>query len=428
MFPFRWIPDERWRREPAYLMVLRADPTTVRPAVSVQSGWNRSRGIVRGLKESDVLLEDHTVDVLNEDDRPAPSPVRIYGAKSMRAQVWTGQQHVIAYRRAHPEERVLAWTGNGNLLSNPHFVAFEGSSASGALYCLGSELAYFGRRGRSYTCLVVRKPGHVPAVSIETLRFEDGAEGAHVYSLGGEEITAEIECATYGQKLVDNGVAIGNQDLVRMARDHEFYDLRHLFLFGRLQSGPDRWIDVGLSGFYDEQGHLDPGAVESALQGDCAVSEVGQFASELVHEAMMRKGYARVANPKASGEYSLENGVLTAVPLPGIYPHSMVGLDAGGSLIVAAIRGFSNRVGVSVRGAAEVMSMLGAQTAVMIDNGGDVMMSFEGEMVMPSSEGQRDRLRSILVYRTTRGPHELDCSALQLVRYPDQHAWDFGTG
>jgi exopolysaccharide biosynthesis protein len=102
----------------------------------------------------------------------------------------------------------------------------------------------------------------------------------------------------------------------------------------------------------------------------------------------------------------------------------MVGIDADGWLIVAAIRGFSNRVGVSVQGAAETMKMLGAQSALMIDNGGDVMMWFEDEMILQSSEGRRDRLRSILLYRTTKQPSEMGPFDLRLVSYPKQYGID----
>jgi hypothetical protein len=423
MFPFEWVPAERWRREAAYVTVFQANPGAIRPAVSVQGAWNRCQGIIRGAKESGVLIEDHTWDVLDDHGRLARSEKRIFGASAIRSQVWTGPQHADAYRNAHPDERVVAWTGNGNLLSNPHFVAFDGSSQRSVLYCLASELKHLGKHGRSYTCLVVRKPGYSPIICIERVCFEDGADGPHVYSAKGEEITSEVEFATYGQMLIEDGTVIGDEDLIRMVGNQEFYDLRHLLLFGRVQLGPDRWIDAGLDTFWDAQGNPDTRAVAAAIRGESTSADVGQLPADLVQEAMSRKGYFRVKKPKAAGEYSLESGILKAVLRRGIYPHSMVGTDANGSLIVAAIRGFSNRVGVSVQGAAEIMRMLGARTALMVDNGGDVMMSFEDEMILPSSNG-RDRLRSILVYRTTKQPSQLDSSDLRVASYPKQYRID----
>jgi hypothetical protein len=182
-------------------------------------------------------------------------------------------------------------------------------------------------------------------------------------------------------------------------------------------------MDAGLDSFWDAQGNPNTQAVTAAIRGAALAVDVGQFPEDVVEEAMSRKGYWRVKIPKATGEYSLERGILRAVMRRGIYPHSMVGTDANGALIVAAIRGFSNRVGVSVQGAAEIMRMLGSSTALMIDNGGDVMMSFEGDMILPSSSG-RDKLRSIFVYRATKEPAQLDTSDLRVVSYPKQYGID----
>jgi hypothetical protein len=260
-------------------------------------------------------------------------------------------------------------------------------------------------------------------VGIERVFFEEGARGPHVYSARGDDITAEVEFATYGQLLVEDGKVIGDEELIRMVNDQEFYDLRHLFLFGRVQLGPDRWLDVGLDTFWGAHGEPNTQAVAAAIRRAAAAADVEQFPEDVVEEAMSRKGYLRVKMPKATGQYSLERGILRAVMRRGIYPHSMVGTDANGALIVAAIRGFSNRVGVSVQGAAEIMRTLGARTALMIDNGGDVMMSIEGKMILPSSSG-RDKLRSILVYRTTKQPTQLNSSDFRVASYPKQYPID----
>jgi hypothetical protein len=306
-------------------------------------------------------------------------------------------------------------------------VAFDGSSDSHVLYRLASEAQHLRTNGRSYSCLVVRKPGCGSRVSIENLCFDDGGGGPEVYSTGGECITREVEFATYGQMLVNNSRCITDDDLIRMIRNGEFYDLRHVFLFGRIETGPDRRIDIGLAGLWDEQGNIDADAVERALRGDRTFTDVRQFAPGRVRQAMLAKGYAEVADPKAPGEYSLKSGILMVVLKRGIYPHNMIGVRDDGRLIVAAVRGLSNRVGVTLPGGAEIMRMLGAKAALLIDNGGDVMMSFDDEMVLCSCEEQRDRLRSMILFRTMLPSCQLQWSALRLIKYPKHYANDQAT-
>ena len=426
MFPFEWVPERRWREEAGCVFALEVEPEAIQPAVSVQASWNRSRGIVRGCKIGDVLVEDHICETLDDEGRlvrASEHEGRIFGSQRMRAQVWTAERHLAVYRETQPSERVLAWVGNGNLLNNPHFVAFDGSSIPHRLYHLVSEIPYLRRSGRRYSCLIVRRPTCAPRVSIESVFFEYDRDGQpEIYSADEQQITHEVEFATYGQTIVEKGRCIEDADLIRMVGDGEFYDLRHIFLFGRVETGPDQRLDAGLAGLWGANGNIDTGAVERAIHGEPITSDVRQLAPDLVHRAMSAKGYHNVANPKTVGEYSLESGFLRVVLRRGIYPHSMIGIRKDGSLILVAIRGFSNRVGITVQGGAEIMRLLGAETALLIDNGGDVMMCFDGEMVLSSSEGQRDRLRSIILLRTARPSVGLRWSDLRLTRYARQYA------
>ena len=138
----------------------------------------------------------------------------------------------------------------------------------------------------------------------------------------------------------------------------------------------------------------------------------------------MEKGYEAVADPRAPGEYSLEDGTLTVVLKRGIYPHNMIGVRDDGRLIVIAVRGLSNRVGVTLQGGAEIMRQLGAKTALLLDNGGDVMMSFGDEMVLSSSEEQRDRLRSMILFRTILPSNQIQWSDMRLIKYPKRYPDD----
>lgn len=425
MFPFEWVRETRRHRQAGRVTVLELNPEVVLPAISVQSVWNGSQGIIRGCREGDKLIEDHIYEVIDEDGRlvdVSATGRRIFGSTEMRAQVWTPKEHLAAYGRSHPEETVVAWVGNGNLLSNPHFVAFEASSGTKTLYHLSSETPYLVRSGRSYTCVVVRKSDYKPRVSIETVFFDCTENTPQVYAVDGRVITNELEYVTFGQMLVTKGRPIDDEDLIRMAKDGEFYDLRHLFLFGRIDIGPNRWIDVGLASFWTLQGRLDTVALEKALRGAPVCVDVRQFSADSIRLVMDAKGYDETSSPKEIGQYSLQDGFLRVVLKRGIYPHSMIGVRRDGSLISVAIEGLSNRVGVTICGAADIMKKIGAEDALLIDNGGDVMMSLGNEMVVSSREGCRNRLRSIIIFRVASTSKQLNPEDLQLVRYSDEYA------
>lgn len=272
------------------------------------------------------------------------------------------------------------------------------------LYQLCSETPFLtGPKGRKYSCLVIRKKGLKPRANIETLCFETGLS-PRIMSEEGIEITHEIDCATFGQQIVRDGKVIDLDTLIQDARASKWYDLRQLILFPRIprrSQEQQRWIDGGLASFWDQQGALDEGAVEAALLGRVRVVDVAQFLRDGsdVASAMQQKGYKEVSNPQLAGEYRLDGAILRVVFLPGIYPHSMVGIREDGKLLWVGVKGLSNRAGVTVIGAAEVMKRLGAVQALVVDNGGDVRLDIGGQTFLPSAEG-RNRFRSLLILRS----------------------------
>jgi hypothetical protein len=204
-----------------------------------------------------------------------------------------------------------------------------------------------------------------------------------------------------------------------MAANQQFYDLRHLFLFGRMPAGEKRWLDAGLGAFWDD-GILNIKTVEAAMEGDPIQVDVRQFSEAAVLSAMDAKGYDRVDSPKERGQFSMKNGKLTMVLSDGIYPHNIIGIRRDGIVISVVLRGLSNRLGVSILGAGEIMENLGAQDAVILDNGGDVMMNFCGDQVLGSAEGERNRLRSIMLFRQVDSSTGLAPDDFRLVSYPKQ--------
>lgn len=340
-FPYRRTPEAA--TVPGRVLMLDVDTTRVRLHLSIQRAWNGSLGIIRGVHENGELIEDHIREELDAQGHPRDAGRRIFGDHAMRRDVWTLAKHLALY----PD--TIAATGNGNLLANPHFVAWQ----DGRLYHLAGEPV----STRRYTCLVAR--GH--RVSIEPL-------------------TTDCDFATYGQHIVRGGEPVTREQLVAMAADGEFYDLRQLLLFPRLSRGPERWIDPG----------VDSIDVAAALRGEPLTIDVAAFSEREVRAALAAKGYS---------DFQLRGGFLTYIPRPGIYPHHLVGIRRDGSLFAVLVAGLSNRAGVTLSDAAEIMAGLGARDALIIDNGRDVMLWHHGSYAL---EG-RSRLRSILLCRAPDG-------------------------
>jgi hypothetical protein len=396
-FPFRAIKS--CLHEPVQLYVIEFNPEKVQPIISVQPNWNGSLGIIRGVMEEEYLVEDHITEELNEVGRLVDAGLRIFGADAMRRQEWTVQEHLERYHIDHPNERILAWTGNGNLLSNPYFVGW----ANGQLFHLRGENRRFATM--RYSCLVVSRAGRKCRVSIETLDLS-------------KSLPDGLECFTVGQQLVQRGKPIDTDGLVRLANEGQFYDLRHLFLFGRMPRGDKRWIDAGLAAFWDN-GQINTTTLKRAIRGEPVTVDVSQFSELEVRQAMSEKDYVEVPEPKTPGQFSLNGNFMTVILLEGLYPHNMIGIREDGTLFSAVLRGLSNRAGVTIRGAAQLMRSLGAVDALLIDNGGDVMLSFDREMVFGSAEGERNRLRSILLFRY-QDDVRLEPDDARLITYPQQ--------
>jgi hypothetical protein len=412
LFPFKWIREEKWRSESGQVIVLEMNPQHVRPAVSVQPAWNRCKGIIRGVKEIDFLVEDF-IDEEIQDGKPVGIRRRLVGADEMRKQVWTIDQHKAAFARTHLDQNILGWVGNGNLLSNPHFVGFS----EGTVFHLKSEAANF--PSRDYSSLIVRRTDR-NSVAIESIRYNQSPNGTRILTVEGKDITEEVEYATFGQQLVQSGRTIDTSKLKEMAVSGQFYDLRHLFLFGRLQIGKERWLDAGLATFWEES-HLNTTALKAAIDGEPVTVDVQQFDAGAIRSAMDSKGYDEIAEPNRPGQFSLRDGNLRVVLLDGIYPHNMIGIREDGFVISVVLRGLSNRLGVSICGAAEIMCGLGAKDALLLDNGGDVMMEFGNVKILASAEGERNLLKSVLFFTGLTELPNLRPQDFRMVPYQKQY-------
>lgn len=152
--------------------------------------------------------------------------------------------------------------------------------------------------------------------------------------------------------------------------------------------------------------------------------DIGVFVEDEARKSMEAKGYVFVAKPKngKTGEFTIKDGKMDVVFLPGIYPHSMCGLTADGRMISAAIRALGNRAGgTDYLGAAEIMAELGCDEAILCDNGGDTVNGFvsSGEFFIQTEEPNRG-LRSVFLYYVERN-NMLRPDDLRAIVYPPQY-------
>ena len=414
-FPFKWVQESKWHSEAGQVFVLEMNPCNVVPAISVQFDWNESQGIIRGVKDSTGnLVEDHIREELR-DGKLIDAGRRIVGADDIRKDVWTVGRHKEEFAKLHPDENVVGYVGNGNLLSNPHFVGYS----ENRLVHLAAEAQHLA--SRHYSSLVVKTAGSPNRVAIDRIDYERTSAGLRIRSGDGRDITGEVEYATFGQHIVRGGNPVDAAQLTEMVVAGQLYDLRHVFLLGRIPVGEKRWLDAGLSAFWDDHAFLNVQAITEAMNGQPVRVDVGPSDHGTIREAMSAKGYTEVPSPQSTGQYSLRNDEMQVVLLEGLYPHNMIGIREDGWVISVVLRGLSNRLGVTIRGAAELMRSLGAKDALLIDNGGDVTMSFNGDLVLGSAEGERNRLRSLLLFRSASKAAGIQPTDFRLVQYPKQY-------
>ena len=269
--------------------------------------------------------------------------------------------------------------------------------------------------------MVIRRDG---GISIEKLQFKYSDKEPRVFS-ANKDITDEVEYTTFGQQLVENNISLDIDKLCQMAKDNQFYDLRHILLFPRISKGEKRWIDGGLASFWTEDGNLDKDRLIKTIKGETTEVDISQFEKDDVVKALKVKDYKECLNgsaPKERGKYKLEGKMLIIKFKNGIYPHNMIGIREDGKLLSVVIQGLSNRVGVTLIKAAEVMRMLGAKDALLIDNGGDVMMGFGDEVILSSAEGERDQLKSMILFTIEMEQKEkITCNDFRLIQYPKQY-------
>lgn len=355
--------------------------------------------------------------------------------------VQTTDEHLANLRRQHPDEQVVAFVGNGNLLANPGFVAWQ----NGQLYALAGEPVY----SRAYSCLVSWQNG---LVTVEDVWFAQ--ENGRTILLQQKQHTIQdisngVEFVTSGQPLLRHGCV---RPLVQQVE--AWYDTRHLVrplmircngaaLYvpnaqlqrGLLRKAVCQPVQVKAEAVVDEQVVLpltQAGWQQTArhnsqqttvaaaylqrqglLAADADPSspqtqaKAGQVAEQLFFQSLQQAGYQLVTEPRPlqEGEARCHHDSLEIFFFKAVYPHNMFVRWADGCWGFVLFPGLSGRSGITLPAAQQLLAgQLQVQDALLLDNGGDVRLWRQGRYQLPSSEG-REQIRSLLAITQPSSAH-----------------------
>ena len=392
---------KKWKDFQIRLFVLEVNPKLVDIVVHVQEEWDRSVGIKReGGKEYTISSQGGR---------------KLFGAQEIRRGTITYGEHIRRFERANPQKLAVAFLGNGNLLFNPWFVAW----LNGRLFCLKDEPF----EKRVYSSLIVWKQGQEFPATIGDIMYRNG----RVLLANGQfaqDITDRIECTTFGQRLVQDHRPIKVDKLL-----HQFYDLRHLLpaLYYATDDGSE--YAFGFDQLYtdEEKKRLavmkQPVNLRLKINTDHGLLTVDpQRLRKVLSEADFEE-VADAHSVQKEGQYfiSAPDEMITIKYKPNIYPHSILGVTDRGTVLCIVVTGLSGRAGISIEKASELAVGLGVKDAILLANGGDVMMQYLGEMIAKSSENRR-RLRSVLLFVKDRpqllreGPDEMGIRLIKHTR------------
>jgi hypothetical protein len=296
------------------------------------------------------------------------------------------------YEAQHPDREVVAVLPNGNLGVNDWFVGV----VDGQVYHRQGEAL----DQRAYDMLVTKQDGQI---SLMALRFMNDAGERGIFDEQGRNIAQEVKIAVYGQRLVKNG-----QVHLEAIAD-QFDDLRHLLRLPLFQVG-SRQLHLGFS---DDDGALyqDHLQVSKALRGEpVRLSLRPLTAHGILAEERERVfgawGYTNVTGRKESealrpGEYLIDEArqTMEVVFLPGIHPHTMVGIMQDGRLLVGAVEGRTHFSGARLSELAQDLIDRGAQDVFLWANGKDTFMRVGAEAPVQAQGARGNGRSAILITR-----------------------------
>jgi len=285
------------------------------------------------------------------------------GDSGIRDSTITYHDHISRFERNDLQGRkVLGFVGNGDLLMNPWFVAW----IEGELFHVKDEPVY--RRRAPYSSLIVWKDGRV---STENIYFRGGK--IKLDDPLGRNITKDVVYTTYGQRLMERGRFVPPYEI-----SEQYYDLRHLVLFPF---------------FSDQEGYLGLNQLEmdSRMREDALkklpVKLDFRADKDRARKAMIEKNYQEVAKVEKEGQFRITEDKIFIIFKSGLFPHNIIGTTDKGRVVSIVVTGWSNTAGLMLDKVGKLLDGikekhgLNIKDAILLDNGGDVMMHYRGNMI-----------------------------------------------
>jgi hypothetical protein len=361
------------------------------------------------------------------------------GDAMRRNLIMTEGQHRAALLARYPGASIEVLAGNGNLGANSNFVALVDDH----LVAPPDEPIF----QKCYAALTFWKNKRTTIEDVWFVR-EYGQPGVLCRrNHRAENITAEVEFVTTGQPLVRGGSRVPLDQIVE-----HFYDTRHLVTpirlaikgahafvpnaqlqQGLLRMAVDGPVRVALEARIDGETYLPldtKGWVKLADGNSPALAKAATFlrAHQLLQEneelaepvvllrvaremeglfnaALRASDYRVIDNlrPLNEGEVCFVNGHVEIYFHKAVYPHNIFVTWPDRSSGPVVYPGKSGREGTTLREAQDyLVDVLGVGDALLLDNGGDVRLTWRGCELVRSSEN-RAEIRSVLALMALPG-------------------------
>ncbi|MBL8024608.1 MAG: YdcF family protein [Elusimicrobia bacterium] len=307
-------------------------------------------------------------------------------------------------RREDPS--IVAVLPNGNLGINEWFVGF----AEGTFFHKKDEKW----QGRVYDMLVQPRQG---SPRVQALRFESKNGAWRVLDARtNNDVTGEIGFAVYGQRIVKDG----KNNVSNLAE--EFEDLRHLFSFPLFPLSQGRQLHLG---FNDDLGELvkDQKKREAALRGEPVKLSLEPLRTHNISDEVRdrtfgewgytrRESGTRTATMKA-GDYwvSADGNSMTVRFLPGINPHSFIGFQKDGRVMVGLVPGRTREEGASLVDLSDQLIAQGAKDVFLYANGKDAVIN-QAEFNVGAENARMNTMSALVLASVTTAPPAMPGSGL----------------
>ena len=328
------------------------------------------------------------------------------------------QEHLRLIGEKYPRQKAIAVVGNGNLMFSSHIAGW----INGRVVAPVGEPV--GRR--VYSSLVIYRNGRV---AIEAIAYRRKRGVLRVFSrTQNKDITDSVRFITSGPRIVRNG---GRVPLAETMRDVS--DVRWLFKMPVIQNEGEG-IFWGMDQLLDE--HDSPNRLAYRAAAGRAIDLKLEVLGRTIEADGLRAAlqapdlnYREVGKDavRQEGDFAITGSDVRIRFRTSRYPHHVIGLDKGGGIIVSQIQGRSGHVGAALEELPDWMLERGAQDAILLDNGGDVRMDYEGRNIVPSAEN-REVYLSVLAFLAKEGRPRTEMRAsgaglgsMEIIRNPLRH-------